>query len=375
MKSAGCLCLLGFFLWATEPAKGIFDKAVRALAAGDYAAAERGFQCVLREQPRHVGALGNLGVIYSRTNRADEAIAVYRRALRLSPDDKALLLNLGLVYLKQEAHARALPLFARVVALDPQHLQARQLLAVCRVYTGQLASAIRDLEALRAASPRDTQVLFLLGFAYLKNRNPDRAKAIFEQMFATAGPARAQFLLGRAYYEAAVFSDAEESFLEALRLDPNSPGVHLELGKVYISQRRTDDAIRELKMVLKTNPDDPDASYFLGGLLVQVEARYKEAIPYLERARKLKPDSWAACFYLGKAKLRLGQPAEAVVLLQRAVELNPDEASAYYQLGRALQACGRQVEARRAIRRVRDLRAAAPKAATLDEEGQVAGTR
>ena len=88
-----------------------------------------------------------------------------------------------------------------------------------------------------------------------------------------------------------------------------------------------------------------------------------EGIPYLERAKKVKPDFWAPYFYLGKAKLRLEQPAEAVALLQRAVELNPDEASAYYQLGRALEACGREAEARRALLRVRDLRAAALEAA------------
>jgi tetratricopeptide (TPR) repeat protein len=374
MKAAAWLFLCGYLLCGAETAKETFDRAARALAAGDYGAAERGFQSVLREQPRHVGALGNLGVIYSRTNRADQAIAVYKRALRLSPDDEAILVNLGLIYLRQEAHSRAEPLFARVVAIDPKHLQARLLLSVCRAYTGQLAPAIADLEALRADNPRDEQVLFLLGFAYLKNQDPEKAKAIFEQMFAAVGPARAQFLLGKAYYEAAMFPHAEESLLETLRLDPKFPGAHLELGKVYISQRRGDDAIRELEVVLKENPGDADASYFLGGLLVQVEARYKEAIPYLERAKKLKPDFWAPYFYLGKAKLRLEQPVEAAQLLQRAVELNPDEPSAYYQLGRALQACGREEEARRALEQVREKKAAALKAVTLGED-QVAGTR
>ena len=373
MKSALCLCLSGLLLWAAEPAKVIFDQAVRSLAAGDYAAAERGFQAVLREQPRHVGALCNLGVVYSRTGRADQAITVYRRALKVVPDDKAVLLNLSLVYLKQEAHAKALPLLARVVASDSQHRQARQLLAVCRLYTGQLAPAIRDLEDLRAASPRDEQILFLLGFAYLKNSQPETAKAIFSQMFALAAPARVQFLLGRAYYEAALFTPAEECFLETLRLDPRFPGAHLELGKVYISQRRTDEAIRELELVLKDNPADEDATYFLGALLVQ-EGRDTEAVPHLELARKLKPDSWAAAFYLGKARLRLERPAEAVLLLQRAVGLNPDEPSVYYQLGQALRACGRQAEAGRAFSRVRDLRAAAL-SATMLKEGQVAGTR
>jgi len=373
MKCIACLCLCTFVLCAAEPAKEIFDRAMRDLAAADYQSAERGFQAVLREEPRNVAALSNLGVIYSRTGRADEAITVYRRALRLSPNDKAILLNLGLVYLRQEDHARALPLLARVVALDPQHLQARQLLAVCRAYLGQLEPAIRDFEALHAAAPHDENILFLLGFVYLKNHDSEKATAIFEQMFEAAGPVRAEFLRGKAFYEAALFAPAEESFLQVLRLDPAFPGVHLELGKVYISLRRNDGAVRELELVLKENPGDADASYFLGALLVQ-EGLYVEGIPYLERAKSAKPDSWAPYFYLGKAKLRMEHPADAVALLQRAVKLSPDDATAYYLLGQALEACGRKSEARQAMNRVRDLGARARESITFDD-GRVAGTR
>ena len=371
MMRAAHLLLWTFLLQAAESAKVIFDRAAQALAVADYQSAESGFQLVLRQEPGNVAALSNLGVIYSRTNRADQAISVYRRALQLSPDDKPILLNLGLVYLRQEDHARALPLFARVVTMDPQNLQARQLLAVCRAYAGQVSPAIRDLEALRASAPRDENVLFLLGFVYLKSNEPEKAKVVFEQMFEAAGPVRADFLLGKAYYEAAQFPKAEDSFLKVVQADPGFPGVHLELGKVYISLRRTDDAIREFELVLKAAPEDPDASYFLGGVLVQ-EGRFAEGIPHLERARRAKPDFWAPYFYLGKAKLRLDQPAEAVTLLQRAVKLNADDASASYLLGRALQACGREAEARQVLRRVADLRASSLDAAKL-ENGRVAG--
>lgn len=373
MRYRACLFCLAFVLSAADSVKQVFDRAAAALAAENYPAAEKGFQAVLREQPRNVAALSNLGVIYSRTSRSDQAIAVYRKALELSPDDKAILLNLGLVYLRRDDHAHALPLFARVVALDPRHLQARQLLAVCRAYTGQLAPAIHDLEELRAADPHDANILFLLGFVYLKNHDPEKAKAVFEQMFETAGPVQAEFLLGKAYYEATQFPQAEESFLKVLRLDPKFPGAHLELGKVYISMRRTDDAIRELESALKENPGDADASYFLGGALVQ-DGRFTEGIPYLERAKAAKPDFWAPYFYLGKARLRLEQPAEAVTLLRRAVKLNPEEASAYQLLGQALKASGRPAEATQAFRKVEELRASAM-AATGPDDRRVAGAK
>lgn len=359
MKCAASLYLCGLLtLGATEPVSAVFDRAVQALSAGNYAVAEQGFQTVIGEQPTNVGALGNLGILYARTNRADKAIAEYRAALRLSPNDEAILLNLGIVYFKGDSHALALPYFSRVVAMDPGNAQARQLQAVCRLYTGDVKPAIQELEEVRASRPQDEQILFLLGFAYLKSGDPKSAQTIFGQMFAVAGEARTQFLLGRASYEAALFPQAEESFLAVRRLDPNFPGLHLELGKLYISQRRTEDALAELKAALKESPMSEDANYFLGSLLVQ-ESRYTEGITYLEEARKLKPDSWAVYFYLGRARLHLKQTGEAVALLERAVELNGDDANAEYQLARALQADGQTAAAARAFGRARDLNASA----------------
>jgi len=357
--AAACLCLCGWLAWgATDPPEIVFDHAVHALAASDYASAEQGFQSVIRQQPENVGAIGNLGIVYARTHRAGEAIAAYQHALRLSPDDESILLNLGIAYLKQNLHRLALPYFARVVAIDSHNQQARQLLAVCRLYAGDAAQAIHELEDLSAASPRDEQLLFLLGFAYLKNGDSKKAQAIFNRMLDVAGPAQAQFLLGRACYEAGQFPQAEESFRDVLRLNPEFPGLHLELGKLDISERRTDDAIRELKLALRENTNNEDANYFLGSLLVR-ESRFAEGITYLEQAKKLWPDSWAIYYYLGRAKFHLGEMAEAVVLLRKAVELNPDDANAQYQLGRALQADGQEVAAAHAFSRVRDLKAGA----------------
>ena len=363
---AAWLCLCAPALRAQDPAKEAFDRAVAAFSAGDYARAEQEFRAVLKLQPRHIAALSNLGVVYSRLGRSDQAIAVYNRALQVSPNDKAILLNLGLAYLKQEAHSLALPVFAKVVSIDPDNLQARELLAVCRIYAKDLKPAIRDLEALRAANPSDENVLFLLGFAYLREHEAEKARAIFQVMFESMGPARAQFLAGKANYEAAMFPDAEASFREVLRLDPRFPGVHGELGKVYMSLRRNDDAMRELRLELAADPGNADANFYLGALLVQ-QGSFEEAIPYLHQAIKAKPDAWAPYFNLGKALFRMGKPAEAVAPLQRAVALNPsDEVSAYHQLGQALRASGHDAEARSAFQKAEQLRAAALEATKVD---------
>src|SRR6266545_2263613 len=108
---------------STSPqTQGVFEHASQDLHAGDYAAAEDGFRKVLLAEPGNVSALGNLGVVYSRTNRYARAIDVYKKALRVAPQDRGILLNVGLVYLKQDNYASALPYFRRLHIRDPGNL-------------------------------------------------------------------------------------------------------------------------------------------------------------------------------------------------------------------------------------------------------------
>ena len=92
--------------------------------------------------------------------------------------------------------------------------------------------------------------------------------------------------------------------------------------------------------------------------LVQ-DGKYREGIPFLEKAHEAMPDSWAVCFYLGKAMSHLNRLADAAPLLRQSAKLNPQEASIHYQLGKVLQTLGRDQEAQAEFRRVRELRAQA----------------
>ncbi len=335
-----------------------FNRAVGHLSSGDYGPAEQGFLAVLRAQPDNVGAIGNLGILYARTNRIDKAIAEYQRALRLSPNDQSILLNLGLVNLREEQHSKALPFFERVLAVDPFNNQARQLRDMCLLYTGRVPPALQDLQSLARDRPGDPQLLFLLGLAYLKHGDSKQAQSVFNRMFQESEPARAQFMLGKASYEAALFPQAEESYHAVLRLDPKFPGIHLELGKVYLSERRTQDAIAQFKQALDEPASKEEANYFLGSLLVR-ESQPEPGITYLEAAKRLNPNSFGVYLYLGKARLETGQPSVAALLLKKAVELNPDDPNAQYTLARALKKSGRDSEAAQAFARARSLNARA----------------
>ena len=326
-----------------------FSSAAKALSRGDLVAAESGFRAVLHTQPNHVGALGNLGVVYSRAGRIRDAIQVYRRALKIAPKDRALLLNLGLAYLKDDNQADARRAFEGIPAPDAQ---VRELLAATLVHTGDSARALQILSDL----PQTANVVYLTGLAHLKAGDREAARKILDESLpAAATPAQVAFLRGRAYYDATLFEDAIREYKSARDADASLPGISLELARAYISARDNDAAEAELRAILKRQTQDAEASYLLGALLV-TQGKEAEALPLLELARTAKPDGWGAYFYLGRARLQSNDAEAATPLLEKAAELNPDESSVLYQLSRAYKALGRDSAARKAAARVAELK-------------------
>jgi len=105
-----------------------------------------------------------------------------------------------------------------------------------------------------------------------------------------------------------------------LRLDPGFPGVHLELGKVYISLRRTGDAIRELELALKANPATGMRAISWAVCWFRTAATRRESPT--SNGRQDEARLLGALFLFGQGQTSPGQGAEAVVPLQRAAALN-----------------------------------------------------
>ena len=345
---------------------------MQAMQDGRYPEAEQGLSTVLTADPANVGALGNLGVLYSRTHRLADAINVDQRALKLDPNDPSLLLNLGLAYMKQEAYAQARPFFARLDAAQPGNPRAALLLATCMVLGDAPQQGITLLTS-RKLDTTDPSALYLEAVGYARLNQTEAAQAIFKRLLDNSSTrAQADFLIGQALHDGHRLEDAAASFGDTLKLNPTFPGAHRELGKVYISMQHFPEAQRELRTAIAEDPKDSSALYFLGALLIQTSHEV-EGIPYLKRAATLMPDSWAIPFYLGKAALHQGHPADAVTLLRDAASRNADEPQVFYLLSTALRDSGHPDEAKGALARVAALHTSALDAEKQAVSGRVAG--
>jgi len=111
-------------------------------------------------------------------------------------------------------------------------------------------------------------------------------------------------------------------------------------------QGRIDAALADLKRILDRDGDNAEALNAYGYTLAESRQQYSEALPYIEKSNRLKPNSASTLDSLGWVELKLGAREKALALLRQAWTLQKDPEIAAH-LGEALWLSGDQTGARR----------------------------
>lgn len=171
----------------------------------------------------------------------------------------------------------ASPLFA---AFQADRNYSRLDRAAELIRQGQLARAELELEDVIRKQPRDANALNLLGVV------------------------RAQQQRG---------AEAEQLFLNALKVSPKLVGAYVNLGRLYSEQKRANDSLAAYLAASNLAPDHAEVNYSLAAIYEQ-RHDYEQAIKFLE---KIPRDSWQITeFYLmTQCLLQLGRNSAAISLL------------------------------------------------------------
>ncbi len=199
--------------------------------------------------------------------------------------------------------------------IAPDDVRAHVELGAAYLDRGDLASAIHELGLAVELKPDHARASYLLGVAYA--RRGDDAEAVDALSRAAAmrdGFAQAHVALGELYRRRGDLEAAADSYRTALDGNLGDAAVRGEvyrgLGAVYLSSRRLDKAVRELRKAVASLPEDGEAHALLGRALF-LSGDLESARLCLERAaRGDKPDP-AALQTLGELYERTGRTAEA----------------------------------------------------------------
>ena len=141
--------------------------------------------------------------------------------------------------------------------------------------------------------------------------------------------------------------EARQHDAEALRINPMYMEARLNLALALSLLGRPGDAEVEYRRVLEQQPAGKQMALAHSGLGAALAAQHRttEALPELQLAVWLRPESAEGHYNLGTALAELGRNQEAASELAIAVRLEPEDAEAHYRLAVALAAQDQRNEA------------------------------
>ncbi|HVN82709.1 MAG TPA: tetratricopeptide repeat protein, partial [Terriglobia bacterium] len=258
---------------------------------------------------------------------------------------------------------------------------------------------IESLNSIVASGTAKGEVFLLLGEAFDKDGNPEKAYSAYARAieleprsedgyialssFASAHrndefalktlaqglqriPSSSKLLVHQGTILALRkdFPQAEDCFRTASQSDPQASLPLLALGLSQMEDNRLAEAAAAFRQAAGKAPDDYRPEYFYALTLVRGGGRgdpekRKEIISALERAIALNPDDPESRVALGLTYQAAGQLEPATKELEKALELDPKNATALYQLGLIYRKQGKVEAAQRLLSTFEEVKASA----------------
>lgn len=296
------------------------------LQNGDAPKAIASFEAILRRFPDHAQTRYNMGRAMLAAGRTGDARLQFTEAIRWAPDFLAARIALIKVQIGTGEYGNAVASADDVLARDGKFGEARVLRAIALRGLGKLDEARAEVKTLLGMYPAYHEALFQLGAVEAAQRNWKAAETAYRKSYQ-ANPASVEGLL--ALVDLKMEHKEADSALELLREEvkkrPERVDLRLIHGSMASRAGRTPEAEAEFKLLLTKLDNNPKA---LGDINLRLGEMYfrlgdvQRSLPYLEKARQLRPDDPDTLHSLGVVYDTIGRQKEAAALYESSLKLN-----------------------------------------------------
>ncbi len=343
------------------------ENAATLIRENRIAEAEQRLNSILKMAPNEAGALNLLGTVRAQQGRLNDAENLLTRAAKIDPAAVAVHMNLAFLYLLKKAPEKTISELKEVVSLEPNNIEANYKLARLLLSRGQTDETISVIEKVKSTPPASAAFLTLLGDAYFRKGNADKAEenyllalaaqknnaeavlglakvsqnrgdtkatlAYLSQARELAGNSpELLYKVGVAALGIGVWDDARLDLEQVVKLKPDEPVFLIALGAAWLKKPDLFAAEPIFRRALEIQPDNPQAQMYLGYVLYK-QKKLDEAKSYLEKSIKADSSAPEPFYYLGLIVQEENEDQRAVALLEKAIEVSPSFAHAHVALG------------------------------------------
>ena len=322
-----------------------FEFGLTEAQLGNSPTAARGFSPRSAINPRYASAHLMLGELLRRQGDHAGALAQFRKAAELAPDDPEAQYDLGKEFKAGGDLAGAIAAFRRAIELKPDFESAHYNLGITLRSEGETAKAkqeLNELDALHEFRERlaQSKLLILQGVDALKQQKVDEALRLFQES-ADRSPnlPTSYYYLGVTWERKNDAASASSAYEKAIALLPDYAQALTSYGSLLWRMNDRERGLEELQRAAMSDPDLPEAHYNLGLALAQAQ-RLDEAVMELKQAISLDPQYVDARVQLGLVLSEKSDLVGAANVFRELLRRDPKFAEIHNNLGLVLLQSG-----------------------------------
>jgi tetratricopeptide (TPR) repeat protein len=322
--------------------------------------------------PDDVHTMGALAQALLNDDQLDEALKEYQQMAEADPEDAGNLVHVSEILRRQGKYDEALAAVKKAIKKDPDSLEAGYneglLLDVLGRYdeSAQVYEHMVDLTShangAYTADEKNNRAIFLerLGSVYHEQNKVDEAVATFQKMIELGGDnsLRAYENQVDVYHDAKMFDKAIEVSRKAVQANPKNRELKLMLAGELVDEGKDDEGIAMAKGMLNNSSDDQKVWITLGQIDTRIR-RWKDAEEALNKATPLttkKEDTVYLLFLKGGLEERQKRFDPAEQYFRQALDIDPNNAMVLNYLGYMLADKGSKLpEALKMVRKAVEL--------------------
>ncbi|MBC8285896.1 MAG: tetratricopeptide repeat protein [Nitrospinae bacterium] len=236
-------------------------------------------------------------------------------------------------------------IYRKILRVDPNQADALHLLGVTAHQKGNDKLAVDLISKSLAINPGFADAHNNLGDALQELGELDNAVSSYRKAITIEqNHALAHSNLGTVLHELGKLDEAVEAYQKAIEINSDYAEAYFNLGLVQNEQNKTDRAVTSFQKAIALKPGLTDAYIHLANTLKK-SGRGESAIAILRQAVAFEPKSAEACNVLGITHREQGNLSEAIVSYQKALSINPEFAEVHNNLGNAQKELGNMDEA------------------------------
>jgi tetratricopeptide (TPR) repeat protein len=346
--------------------QGLYTEAKAAESRDDLASAVADYESLLQIAPRLAPAYNNLGALYLRMRKYQQAADILERGLKINPKMFSAAALLGISRYEMGDYTAARASVESALRGNPKDDSAELFLANALIKLGDLDLAAQHLKELSRRQPENQEFWYLLGKVHMKLSEQALSKLNeIDPNSVWVHEISGEIMEGMKNYDGALVE-----YKKAVEMAPQQAGTHYLLGNAYLSLSMWDAAAEQFHVELVNDPANCMAQWKLGSIVLEQHGDSEEAFADVEKALAICPNLTAARVDRARALMKLDRHAEAVKDLMAAEKSDPSEPSTHFLLAQTYRALGKAQEAQAEMKLFSQLEETS-RAATAERARQV----